>query len=137
MKYYQEQKDFTITPAVVTSYAIANISIPKAEGNRDYTTMLEEVAAGEAEILPAVPPVPVPISIITRLAFRNRFTMAEKQGIYTAAETSVDIRIFLDDIAVASDIDLADSQTVSGVESLETAGLISAGRAAEILAQHE
>tara|TARA_R110000803_G_scaffold167537_2_gene230808 strand:+ start:275 stop:691 length:417 start_codon:yes stop_codon:yes gene_type:complete len=83
---------------------------------------------------PEPEPEPVPSPVISRLAFRNRFTFAEKQGIYTAAETSVDIRIFLDDIASAADIDLTDPQTIAGVQSLEDSGLITSGRGAEILA---
>tara|TARA_R110000744_G_C19182065_1_gene542834 strand:- start:136 stop:546 length:411 start_codon:yes stop_codon:yes gene_type:complete len=89
---------------------------------------------GSVFTAPPPEPEPVPSPIISRLAFRNRFTFAEKQGIYTAAETSVDIRIFLDDIASAADIDLTDPQTIAGVQSLEASGLITSGRGAEILA---
>lgn len=74
-----------------------------------------------------------PVTTFTRLAFRNRFTMVEKQAIYTAAETVVDIRIFLDDLASASNIDITNAQTAGGVNALETAGLIGTGRATEIL----
>ena len=36
---------------------------------------------------------PVANKVITALAFRSRFTQAEKQAIYTAAKTSVDVQI--------------------------------------------
>jgi len=82
---------------------------------------------------PPIADEPAAVTAITLLAFRNRFTMAEKQGIYTAAETVVDIRVFLDDIAAASEIDLTDPQTIAGVQALEAVGLITTVRATEIL----
>lgn len=75
-----------------------------------------------------------PDRTLTRLAFRNRFTFEEKQAIYTAAEGSVAIRIFLDDINAAEEINLDDPATQYGVQTLEVGGLIAAGRAAEVLA---
>jgi len=90
---------------------------------------------GSIFIAPVVDaPIPEPVTILTLLAFRSRFTLAEKQVIYTAAETSVDVRIFLDDLSAASKIDLEDLRTIDGVESLEASGLLAMGRAAEILA---
>ncbi|MFT5766730.1 MAG: hypothetical protein ACI9DH_000549 [Halioglobus sp.] len=86
--------------------------------------------AGEVFSAPAALPLP---TVFTRLAFRNRFTMAEKQTIYTAAASSVDIRIFLDDLAAASEIDITNLQTAGGVQALEAAGLIATGRSTEIL----
>lgn len=80
------------------------------------------------------PPVTPPRLRLTKLEFRNQFTFAEKQAIYTAAETSVDIEIFLDDLMVAEYIDCDNSNTIANVNALETAGLIAAGRADEILA---
>lgn len=72
-------------------------------------------------------------SRVTRLAFRNRFLPAEKAALYTAAKTSVDIQIYLDDVNAASYIDLQRPDTRASVQALETAGLIGAGRAAQIL----
>lgn len=74
--------------------------------------------------------------LITALAFRSRFTDAEKINIYTAAESSLPIKIWLDDLMSAQDqtIDLIDPRIVAGVNAMEYGGLIGAGRAAEILA---
>lgn len=80
------------------------------------------------------PPVTPPRMRLTKLEFRRRFTFAEKQAIYAAAEVSADIRIFLDDIQAAEYIELDNADTIAGVGALETAGLIAAGRADEILA---
>lgn len=76
---------------------------------------------------------------LTTLAFRDRFTLDEKRAIYTAALTSVDVKIWLDDLAAATpeadgtSVDLDDARTVAGVQGLESAGLLAAGRAAQIL----
>lgn len=82
--------------------------------------------------LPSVAP-PVPDARITKLAFRNRFTPAEKVSLYTAAKTSVDIQIYLDDVNAATFIDLQRPDTRANVQGLESAGLIAAGRALQIL----
>lgn len=73
----------------------------------------------------------------TRLSvreFREQFTMAEKQAIYTAAKTNVDVEVWLDDLRSVSYVDLDFPQTVTSVQALEAAGLIGEGRADEILA---
>ncbi len=71
--------------------------------------------------------------VLTRLAFRNRFTPAEKVALYTAAASNVQIKIYLDDLAAATFIDVERPDTIAGVQALEAATIIGAGRAAEIL----
>jgi len=88
----------------------------------------------ETETFSTPDPVSTPRLRLTKREFRNQFTFAEKQAIYTAAETSVDIRIFLDDLMAAKYIDCDNSDTVASVSALETATLIGTGRADEILA---
>jgi len=85
----------------------------------------------EAAPPPAVPE--PPRTVLTRLAFRNRFTPPEKTALYSAAKEHVEIQIFIDDVMCAEEIDLSDPGTIAGVEALETSGLIAAGRAADIL----
>lgn len=72
---------------------------------------------------------------ITRFAFRGRFTQAEKITLELASrETSgAMLKVYLDDIAAATYIDLAMQETRNGVNALENLGLIGKGRAAEIL----
>ena len=84
--------------------------------------------------------------LLTITQFRDRFTLSEKRAIYAAAAQVADVRIWLDDLAavtvvldpatgaVLSGVDLTDPRTVAGVQGLEAAGLLAAGRAAEILA---
>lgn len=81
---------------------------------------------------------------ITKLAFRNRFTKAEKAGIEFAAlddptapisqrQQAAALRAELKDQEQATFIDLDDEGTRTGVLTLEAVGLIAAGRAVEIL----
>lgn len=81
---------------------------------------------------------------ITRLAFRNRFTQAEKVALELASldkpaatmaqrQQAAAIRVYLADVAASTFIDLKRADTRSGVQSLEAAGLLANGRALEIL----
>ncbi|MGZ5545085.1 MAG: hypothetical protein ACXWIU_10455 [Limisphaerales bacterium] len=73
------------------------------------------------------------VTILTKRAFLERFTPAERVAIRTAAQSSVAIQDYLELVNVSDNIDLTYSTTIAGVQELETAGLIAAGRAAEIL----
>lgn len=79
-----------------------------------------------------VPP-NAPNAVLSVLDFRNRFTMAEKVAIYTAAQASIEIQVWLADLAAAVEVNLSHMQTIQGVQALEQFGLIGAGRAAQIL----
>jgi hypothetical protein len=85
----------------------------------------------ELEIETPAPEIKQPISV---LDFRNRFTQDEKIAIYTAAKSVVAIQVWIDDLASAKDVNVTHDQTIAGINALESAGLIGAGRAAEILA---
>lgn len=112
----------------------------------DKDTEFEEFKSGIASLLPdaflaystgatlPTPSNPNPVlPYITRLAFRSRLTNEEKVAVYTAAETNVQLKVFLDDLAAATYVDLTRPDTIAGVTFLETAGLLATGRAAEIL----
>lgn len=120
-------------------YGISQLGEPITRADMIPTDSLEfdfggKVWDGAAWIDDPSSPVTPPRMRLTKLEFRNQFTFAEKQAIYTAAETSVDIEIFLDDLMAAEYIDCDNSNTITNVNALETAGLIAAGRADEILA---
>ncbi|WP_422846859.1 hypothetical protein ACOYR4_12865 [Acidovorax sp. M14] len=81
---------------------------------------------------------------ITKLAFRNRFTRAEKVAIEMAAldnpaaplaqrQQAAALRADLKDQQDATYIDLARADLQAGVQALEAAGLLAAGRAEQIL----
>lgn len=71
---------------------------------------------------------------LTRLEFLRRFTDAEMQALLSAAESSPPLKAALLKWQTAEGIVLTDPETIAGVQALEIAGLISAGRAAEVLA---
>ena len=81
---------------------------------------------------------------ITRLAFRSRFTTAEKIAIEIASldnpaaslaarQQAASLRIFQADVDTALWIDLDRADTRAGALSLETSGLLAAGRSGTIL----
>ncbi len=89
-------------------------------------------------------PAPTVGTIITRSAFRMRFTQAEKIAIELAGlddpsapmearSQAAAIRTYQKDVDAAEFIDLTDPATAGGVQELEAAGLMADGRAAEIL----
>ena len=79
------------------------------------------------------PITPEPETIFTKLKFRQKFTLEELSGIYTAESTDVIIKIFLDDLSASEFIDLADVNTQNGIGYLFNAGYITYERMLEIL----
>jgi hypothetical protein len=107
---------------------IADLSFVEAHYPGDYTEIVE-------------PPAPMPtVRRLSKLAYMNRFTDAELAGIYGAAKTVVSVEVWLAKFnattpeADGTSIDLDDPRTVAGLQGMEAAGLLGAGRAAEILA---
>lgn len=93
---------------------------------------------------PPAAPEPVEDARITRLAFRNRFTLPEKALLEFAALDDPNatqsermqaamLRAYLADAAAATFVDLQRPDTRAGVMQLEALGLIAEGRALEIL----
>lgn len=92
------------------------------------------------------PPAPAPNlgTRITKLAFRQRIgpqslAAIELAAVHNAAapvqaqQLAATLRVMLADVQAATFIDLARADTRAGVQSLEAAGLLPAGKAAEIL----
>lgn len=105
---------------------------------------LESISVASSTPDPEAQPAPVQPIKITKLAFRNRFTQAEKVGIEIASlddpaaamqsrAAAASLRSNQADIAAASHIDLNYQDTRTGVGALEAYGLIAAGRATAIL----
>jgi len=102
-------------------------------------TSLNELSEAELTILgiefidgdyPTSPVAPTPL---THKQFMDRFTDSELAAIMTAAKSSIELELWFKRFEMAQEIILSDPQTVTGVNALETAGLIAEGRAAEIL----
>ena len=72
-------------------------------------------------------------TIITRFAFRQRFTFAERVAIRSAADSDTEVMVWLEDLQTASFIDLTRSEAIEGAQMLESKGLIDSGRADEVL----
>lgn len=71
---------------------------------------------------------------LSRSEFRNKFTQDEKVALYTAADTDIKVKIFLDDVLAAENIELTDTETVKQISYLAASGVIDESRAPEILA---
>lgn len=109
----------------------------QAPADFDVARMGDYVYDGTSLTLP-------PDTRITRLAFRNRFTQAEKVMLELAAlddataptaqrQQAAAIRVHLADVAASVFVDLARTDTRAGVQSLEAGGLLAPGRALQIL----
>ena len=81
---------------------------------------------------------------VTKLAFRNRFTQAEKAALEFAAlddpsaatpqrMQSAALRAYLKDVESATFIDLSRPELIAGVQALEVMSLLAEGRAMAIL----
>ena len=79
------------------------------------------------------PPDPDLGTIITRFAFRQRFTFAERVAIRSAADSDTEVMVWLEDLQTASFIDLTRTEAQQGAQMLESKGLITSGRASEVL----
>ena len=87
-------------------------------------------------VVPAPPPPApeAPKSIFSKYEFLKRFTSAERKAINAAAKVNADIEDFKTLLDAAQEVDCGNQDTVAGVNALEAAGILAAGRAAEILA---
>jgi hypothetical protein len=74
-----------------------------------------------------------PSSVITSLAFHNRFTDAEQLAVATAATSNPNVFNFYLLLALAGTVDLANAIVIAGVDALSTAGVITSDRATQIL----
>ncbi len=79
--------------------------------------------------------------LVTKLAFRRRFTLAERVAMDAAPtnpaiapEFQSILRTMAKDLELAQEIDLDDPDVIAGLDLLEQLGIIAAGRAAEVRA---
>lgn len=72
---------------------------------------------------------------MTHLEFMTtRLRPQELVAIFSAAKQSIEIEVWLEMFKMAQEIDRNDPRLIVGLNALETAGVIAAGRPAEILA---
>lgn len=70
---------------------------------------------------------------ITKLTYLRKFNQEERIAIRSAAEVSPQLQDYMAMLELSEEINLDDPDTIAAVNMLEMAGLIAAGRAAEIL----
>jgi hypothetical protein len=81
------------------------------------------------------PPAPVPtVRVLSKVTYLKRFTQTERINIRAAAAANPVVDDYVQLLNLTSEVDLDDPDTVGGANALEAAGLLEAGRAAEILA---
>jgi len=76
---------------------------------------------------------PNPYKRITKLAFRQRFTVPEMIGIINAMNTNPVVRVLQENMNVATYVDLDRSDTIAGVQYLYSQGLLTLERMTAIL----
>lgn len=81
---------------------------------------------------PPPPPPPLP-NIITKVAFRFRFTDAEYTAILAAAKTDVEVQAWYETFNMVATVDLDNQRTKDGVANLVSKNLLTQARADEIL----
>ncbi len=74
-----------------------------------------------------------PVRKITKLGLRQRFTFSELIAIQNISKTVVAVEVLLNNLAVATYVDLNRPDTMGGMMLLASAGAISTARANEIL----
>lgn len=78
--------------------------------------------------------VPLPEArVLTRRAYLGLFSQEERVAIRVAAKNFPALEDYLELLSIAEYVDLDDPDVAAGLAALEAAGLISPGRAAEIL----
>lgn len=131
-----------VTTGLVTRDTDGVVVAPAQSADEpNYVAYAAWVAQGNAPTTVASEPEPPPVRILTRLGFRRRFTMAERIAFDNApdnqllpAEARAAVRTMQNDLALAEEINLDDPDVVAGVGMLVQIGIISAQRAAEVLA---
>lgn len=108
-----------------------NATIPEDDSNTDYAAYLAWVAAGG---VPDPAPTPPPVlREITAYAFMMRFTAGERSAIRAATAVNEDLADLYDRQRAAQTINLDDAEVIAALDTLTTAGILAAGRKAEIL----
>lgn len=134
----REQDAMAIPGERVADILAAREAIRRASNRTEAAVLaaetLEEIAAITLEITDDDTVRP---AAITREQFLARFTQEEIGAILTAAKANVALEAFVLRLTTASYISVCDAATQAGVQALEIAGLLSSGRAEQILALTE
>ena len=125
--YLQLNEQFIIMNVIDVDYnVISPLYIPYHELD---LTLIGKFWDGESAV---ESPYAVPL-IISKLDFRYLFTIPEKVHLYSLASTDPVIQIYLDELALAGDIDLSKKQLIDGVYYLMSKGVLTSERVQQIL----
>lgn len=94
-------------------------------------TFVQEHYPNHYRLVP--PPPPVLTWVITKVAMISRFTPQEYVGVVSATKTDVEVQAWYDLFQAASQVNLDDERTVSGIQSFVGKNLLTQARADEIL----
>jgi hypothetical protein len=92
----------------------------------------DAATATVVEYVPPPPPV-VPQTVFAPREFFALFTTAEQSALFTARRTSVDVDMFIT-LAMAGPVDISHAEVIADVNACVSAGILTSGRAADILA---
>lgn len=122
-------------PAGRFTSEIAQQFVPVPDGTGQHDTDNGDGTFTKYIVPPEPEPTPSPpVRTLTKLEYMDRFTDLELAGIYTAAKTVVQVEIWLEKFKLATEVNLDDPRTISGLQAMEAAGLLAVGRTAEIAA---
>lgn len=143
MPFYTQLNADHCVIAVTETHSALPDSTDLVEIDHLNSALLGSVYENASGTFTAPEPAPEPRRVAV-LAFRRRFTSAERAAIEWAAVDRSDqpvairqqaaaLRSILADQAAAKFIDLDDADTVAGAQGFEAMGLLAAGRAGEII----
>lgn len=121
-----------IENGTVTNMAVADI--PLAANWIETDTAGIGWTYADGVFTPPVVVPPPPVRVLSKVAYLKRFTQTERINIRAAAAVNPVVDDYVQLLNLTNEVDLDAPDTVGGVNALEAAGLLSAGRAAEILA---
>jgi hypothetical protein len=98
------------------------------------TAAAADIAAAGISVQTVADPPPPPVTAVSSLTFRQLFTATEGQAPTQAAQTSAQLRMFMDDEGAAGTVDLTNPEVTTGIAMLVSAGLLTQARADHILA---
>jgi hypothetical protein len=134
---------YNVTTNIITRNSDGKIVSPVQNAqDPDYLSYLQWIEAGNTPTEVATPP-PAD-KRITRLAFRSRLGQEAKIKIEMASldnpsatqqqrQFAAALRVYSDDLANATHVDLARSDTITGINTLVSVGIITAAHGNKIL----
>ena len=123
--------------AIVKNGVVVNTAISTSPITEEWIACSDTVGPGDTYSggVFSKPPTPeTPREPISKIEYLRRFTQDERVGIRLAAASNHIVNDYVELLNATTTLHLDDPDVIAGVNQLEQAGLLAAGRAAEILA---